>query len=368
MQRTNWRNLRTYSDGEEDWDHTDVVQDVDADLPVRGALADRPTSAPEGALYRAEDARLLYRYDPTNSRADTDGWVVVAGLGVDTQPVPGTLFLQDLSVAGTSTGLDHRDLGGVQSDQHHARYTNEEAQDAVGGMAGNALVYDDATPALNVDEAGISHDNIAGVSTSDHHTRYADTEARSAVTGNVDAADLTSANATAADQAPLSDGAGGLTWTYITQGLYDNGQPVILSEYSGPGLTVTTTNTTYTDPSAWADRGIIDWNQLHYLDTNGILTNWRARWGVYRAHETTSGQTATFRLASYGTAEVPYSDGRTEFSVTNTNGPLYRPTTQFSIGNLSNFGVWTPTVQLKTDGGEARSDGAVFLQLKADVA
>lgn len=100
--------------------------------------------------------------------------------------VEGSVNMEDLVTASTTTGhvarsqgdgtllaerLAHGDLSGVGSGDHHSRYTDEEAQDATGTMAGNALTYDDATPSLDVDESGISHDNISGVSAGDHHTK-----------------------------------------------------------------------------------------------------------------------------------------------------------------------------------------------------
>jgi hypothetical protein len=55
----------------------------------------------------------------------------------------GSTFLE-MSVTG------HSELGGVVADNHHARYTDEEAQDAVGTILGSELTYDDAGNAITV--------------------------------------------------------------------------------------------------------------------------------------------------------------------------------------------------------------------------
>lgn len=315
---TPYHGLADFEPGDQNWDHSDLVEHVETTTPKSAPYAERPSSPPVGRRFWATDYRLLFRYDPDHQYADHDGWVMLGGTGVSANPRPGTTYLTNLDIAGSTTGISHTNLGDVATD--------------------------------------------------DHHPRYADTEARNAVTGNVDAADLASPNATAADQAPLSDGTGGLSWVDIIQGLYDTGDTVILASYSSPGFTGTTTSTTYTEPSAWAERGILNWSPLHSLQAEGLVENFRIEWGAYRIHETVSGQTATFRMGTYGTSEAPYTDGRSEMSVTNTAGPNYRSTVQFSVTDITNYGVWTPVAEMKTDGGEARLDGAVFVQLKGDVA
>jgi len=99
---------------------------------------------------------------------------------------------------------DSNDLTDVSPDStsgaHHTRYSDEEAQDAVGTIVNDGLQYDDANNLVNVlagnaltidtngnidvVESNISHDNIAGVSSSDHHIRYSDSEAQGAVSGS----------------------------------------------------------------------------------------------------------------------------------------------------------------------------------------
>jgi hypothetical protein len=47
--------------------------------------------------------------------------------------------------------LPHGDLSGVSAADHHARYTDEEAQDAVGGTYTDGLAYDDASNESGLD-------------------------------------------------------------------------------------------------------------------------------------------------------------------------------------------------------------------------
>jgi len=57
--------------------------------------------------------------------------------------------------------LDHSDLGTINSNDHHSRYTDEEAQDSVGGIAvggnGTSVTYNDSGNSL---KWGISTDGV----------------------------------------------------------------------------------------------------------------------------------------------------------------------------------------------------------------
>lgn len=53
------------------------------------------------------------------------------------------------------------------------QYTDEMAQDAVGGVVGNGLDYDDTTGAISVDETELAHNSLGGLTTGDPHTQYA---------------------------------------------------------------------------------------------------------------------------------------------------------------------------------------------------
>jgi hypothetical protein len=118
-----------------------------------------------------------------------------------------------ISISVNEGQISHDNISGVSASDHHARYTDEEAQDAVGTILGANFTYNDAGPGisladdtvtvssgnaltgggsvalggvttLNVDESAISHDNISGVSSDDHHSRYTDSEALLAVDGS----------------------------------------------------------------------------------------------------------------------------------------------------------------------------------------
>lgn len=62
---------------------------------------------------------------------------------------------------GGSTGIAHGDLSSINSSDHHQKYTDEEAQDAVGLNFDGTLAYDDATPSFGVASGGITSTEIA---------------------------------------------------------------------------------------------------------------------------------------------------------------------------------------------------------------
>lgn len=81
---------------------------------------------------------------------------------------------------------DHSELTGITSSQHHAKYTDEEAQDAVGTILSNDFSYDDANDLIDlasnqVTVAGntvalggstaVNHSDLSNIGTDDHHTR-----------------------------------------------------------------------------------------------------------------------------------------------------------------------------------------------------
>jgi hypothetical protein len=49
------------------------------------------------------------------------------------------------------SNINHDNLSSIDSDDHHTRFSNEEAQDAVGGIVSDGLVYDDANNRIDVD-------------------------------------------------------------------------------------------------------------------------------------------------------------------------------------------------------------------------
>jgi hypothetical protein len=151
------------------------------------------------------DLDLRYLLDQSGT-VDTSN--IATGAVTSTEIADSTIQTGDLAFdPATQTELNSH---ASTADAHHARYTDEEAQDAVGTILSAEFSYDDAgnsislandsvtvspgnaltgggsvalgqTTTLNVDESAISHDNISGVSSDDHHTRYSDSEAVSAV-------------------------------------------------------------------------------------------------------------------------------------------------------------------------------------------
>ncbi|NMJ76760.1 hypothetical protein GLU01_01695 [Nanohaloarchaea archaeon] len=84
---------------------------------------------------------------------------------------------------GATLSLDHSDLSNITPDDHHAKYTDENAQDAIGTILNNHLSYDDANNTIDVTPGTINHDNLSSVNSADHHAKYTDTNAQNAVDG-----------------------------------------------------------------------------------------------------------------------------------------------------------------------------------------
>jgi hypothetical protein len=59
-------------------------------------------------------------------------------------------YVYDASAFVEISVTGHSELSEVVADNHHARYTNEEAQDAVGTILGGELSYDDANNTITV--------------------------------------------------------------------------------------------------------------------------------------------------------------------------------------------------------------------------
>lgn len=165
VQQTDYHGLDDYEDGvDESWDHSDLVQHVDRTTAKINPLADRPTSPPPERLYYATDVRTLFLYDPDHPLADADGWVAIGGTGTDTDPVPGTTYLEVLDVSGdVAVGglVDGVDVSAHAADAaaHHAKYTDAEAVAALEAEDPLDLAGD-----LNVPSGGVGIGMAAGAS------------------------------------------------------------------------------------------------------------------------------------------------------------------------------------------------------------
>jgi len=173
------------------------------------------TSVAHGDLSDAPPAAHHTRYANEEAQ-DAVGGILGANFVYDDVTPAVTLASDQVTVAGNvvalggSTAIAHADISSIGPSDHHVRYSDEEAQDAIGAMAGNALTYTDSGPSLDVVESAISHDNIADVSTSDHHVRYDNEEAQDAVGtilgSNFVYDDVTPAVTLASDQVTVTAG------------------------------------------------------------------------------------------------------------------------------------------------------------------
>lgn len=59
---------------------------------------------------------------------------------------------------------NHSQLSGINSDDHHTRYSDEESQDSVGTILGSAFNYDDATPEITFVAGNVDVTNFDGSS------------------------------------------------------------------------------------------------------------------------------------------------------------------------------------------------------------
>lgn len=87
--------LDDYAPGDENWDHSDLVNEVDEKAVQRGPIADRPTSGDyDDELYYATDQGLFWRWDSNISDWVTDS------VGTSSQPVPGTSHFNAANING----------------------------------------------------------------------------------------------------------------------------------------------------------------------------------------------------------------------------------------------------------------------------
>ena len=121
--------LNTFSEGEDGWDHTDTVEALDELAVETGPIANRPATGDyDDQFYYAVDQRLLWRWDTT-----AGDWQAAGGLGVDGTPVPGTSYLEALSVT------NEIDAGSVSATNVVALPEAKEGDEA---PAPTAIAYD----------------------------------------------------------------------------------------------------------------------------------------------------------------------------------------------------------------------------------
>jgi len=187
----------------------------------------KTSSASELTDVSADSVTDAHHTKYTNENAqDAVGAILGSNFTYDDANNNISLSSDTITVAGNSVSLggsvsvDHSDLSSIAPDDHHTKYTDESAQDAVGGILGSSFTYDDANNSItltsdSVTVAGnsvslgastsVNHSGLSNISSDDHHSRYTNAEARNAVEGNSDAADLLGSSGSAG-QVLTSDG------------------------------------------------------------------------------------------------------------------------------------------------------------------
>lgn len=168
--------LNVPPEGYDDWDDplNDNFSEVDRLMPVRDKDANKSEYDPKhNAKFEATDTGDIYFGDGSswNYYATLDtGYDDEAAQDAIGAAFDGTVSYDDanntLSVAlgnalGTDAngnvavqegGISHDNIVGVSAADHHTRYTNEEAQDAVGTILGTQFSYDDTNNAITLNQ------------------------------------------------------------------------------------------------------------------------------------------------------------------------------------------------------------------------
>lgn len=184
---------------------------------------------------------------------------------------------------GGSTIINHADLSNISADDHHAKYTDEEAQDAVGNILGSNFTYSDATPAINlasdtvtvagnaVDLGGttdVAHADLTGIGSGDHHTRYSDEEAQDAV-GTIFGSTLTYSDSTPSmNVADNSIGLGQLANPFNLYNLAASGGVVDIGSNDLVADTSAIWNESNDSITADINTQLANTNRLFFPDTN----------------------------------------------------------------------------------------------------
>lgn len=131
--------------GKDEWDHDyyEFVDEVDSNLKLSGAVADRPSAsnAPGNSWYEATDQDLIYRNDPSN------GWVVI-GHGSQSNPVPEGHY-DSLSTEAAAIGAGSP-VSGIWGDSGE-RVLLFSGGSAGGGQTTTSTTYTFATDAGPID-------------------------------------------------------------------------------------------------------------------------------------------------------------------------------------------------------------------------
>lgn len=165
-----------------DW----IENDVDEAVVRKDTRANQPAAGNEGRWYLVTDeSPPSLEYDDgtnwvvvnvdTDTDTDThtdvseDGATVVSSVG-DINATNALNVGDDgdgtVTLSVDETGISHDNIAGVSSGDHHLRYSDEEAQDAVGTILGAQFTYDDATPQITLnqgDGSGLDADTLDGI-------------------------------------------------------------------------------------------------------------------------------------------------------------------------------------------------------------
>ena len=186
------------------------IEDPGADLSIG-------IDQSEGPLYKDENSNTYGILTGENISAGTD--INISG-GTGTSPTPITFSHADTSTQGNvsagsgsaitdvnvdgrghvtslgTTSLVHDNLNNISASDHHTKYTNEEAQDAVGTILGSNFNYDDsnnnitlssdtATVAGNSVSLGgstsVNHSDLSSIGAADHHSQIQISDSGTAV-------------------------------------------------------------------------------------------------------------------------------------------------------------------------------------------
>lgn len=87
---------------------------------------------------------------------------------------------------GDSTVINHSNLSNITSDQHHVKYSDEEAQDSVGTILGSNFTYNDSTPSITIDDNFVLNtgDTMSGALTIEQATSENLATMRESATGD----------------------------------------------------------------------------------------------------------------------------------------------------------------------------------------